>query len=167
MRWVDFLDGFTEQQTVAVLRHVGTRSYLKGATIVNEGERGDSMFVVIAGRVEVVKRMGAGASETITVLPEGSLFGEVTFIERGGKRSATVRAHTDVEVAEFPGPAIRTECRRDRDLGAKLYETLAKICVMRLRLTTDQLWDVRNTERFREMAGRLKARIAASEAGGS
>lgn len=163
-RWLDLLDGLTEGQEAAVLQHVSTRSYVKGDTIVSEGERGDSMFVVIDGRVEVMKRVGTDTSETITILPEGSLFGEVTFIERGGKRSATVRAHTDVEVAEFPGSKIREEFRRDRDLAAKLYETLLKILAMRLRLTTDQLWDARSTERLRGFAERLKARIAKAEA---
>ena len=163
VRWLDILAGLTERQAAAVLRHVNTCSYPRGELIVREGERGDSMFVAIEGHVEVVKRVGTDTSETITVLPEGSIFGEVTFIERGGKRSATVRANTDVRVAEFPGPAIREECRRDRDLAAKLFETLLKILVMRLRLTTDQLWDARSTERFRVLAERLKARIAKAE----
>lgn len=163
-RWLDLLDGLTEGQEAAVLQHVSTRSYAKGETIVCEGERGDSMFVVINGRVEVVKRVGTDTSETITILPEGSLFGEVTFIERGGRRSATVRAHTEVEVVEFPGPQVREECRRDRDLAAKLYETLLKVLAMRLRLTTDQLWDARSTERLRGLAERLKARLAKAAA---
>lgn len=156
----------TDAQVATVWRCVEERRYEKGATVLRERNHGDSILIVDCGQVEVVKRMGTGAEDNITPLPEGSLIGEIGFIDKG-PRSSTVRARTDVTVLEFPAVPLRRAMRHDRDLAAKLYDTIARELAARLRSTTDQLWDARTTERFRKQAEGLKKRIARDEARGS
>jgi CRP-like cAMP-binding protein len=68
------------------------RSFKAGETIFKEGDRGDEMFVVHSGEVEI--RHGNRLLETIS---EKSIFGEMALID-DGPRSATVVAATDVTV---------------------------------------------------------------------
>jgi CRP/FNR family transcriptional regulator, cyclic AMP receptor protein len=68
------------------------RSFKAGETIVKEGDRGDEMFVVHSGQVEI--RRGNRVLETV---PEKGIFGEMALID-DGPRSATVVAKTDVSV---------------------------------------------------------------------
>ena len=64
--------------------------YPNGAVIVREGEPGNCMYVVQAGKVEVVR--GEGDHERrLDVISEGSFFGEMALFETE-MRSATVRA---------------------------------------------------------------------------
>jgi CRP/FNR family transcriptional regulator, cyclic AMP receptor protein len=68
------------------------RSFKAGETIFKEGDRGDEMFVVQSGHVEI--RRGNRVLETVA---EKSIFGEMALID-DGPRSATVVAITDATV---------------------------------------------------------------------
>ena len=69
-------------------------SFTAGETILNQGETGDSGFVVVSGTVEV--SVGSGkAPKTLATLSAGDVFGEMSLIDPS-PRSATVRALTDV-----------------------------------------------------------------------
>lgn len=159
---------FTDAQLDAIMRHAVKRRFERDESIIREGAVGDSMFMVLEGDVRVTKRVRANTSE-VTVLPAGSLIGEMNFIDEGGQRSATVCAHTPVEVVEFDGPGLRSECEQDRDLAAKLYQMLARVLARYLRSTTRDLAqakallqseDRRVEDDLRRMAADLKRRIA-------
>ena len=66
-------------------------TYGPGEAIVREGERGDCLYLLLAGEVEVLKQLEAGAPRAIRRLPAGAVLGEMTlFLD--APRSATVRA---------------------------------------------------------------------------
>ena len=73
------------------------RSLGDGEELVVEGEDGDDVFVVIAGRLDVVRTTEDGEI-TVGHLDEGSLAGEVTHA-MGGHRTASLRANGATEVA--------------------------------------------------------------------
>jgi small-conductance mechanosensitive channel/CRP-like cAMP-binding protein len=70
-----------------------------GAEIVREGAEGRSLFVVVAGLLEVL-RAPTGVETRLARLGAGDVFGEMSLLT-GAPRSATVRAVTDVVVLEI------------------------------------------------------------------
>ncbi len=62
-----------------------------------EGDRGDRLYVVVDGEVEVVREGAERGSPPLIVLGPGDSFGEIALV-RGGMRTATVRARTPVNV---------------------------------------------------------------------
>ena len=66
------------------------KHYADGEEIVRQGDTGDCMFEVLAGRVEVLQEMD-GKEVRLAVLEAGDFFGEMALFERL-TRSATVRA---------------------------------------------------------------------------
>ena len=64
------------------------RSYRKNAVIVNEGEVGDSLFVLLQGRCKVFSNDAEGREITYNVVEAGDYFGEMWL--DGGPRSASV-----------------------------------------------------------------------------
>ena len=64
--------------------------------ILREGKRGDWIFILLEGRVKIKKRTGKGMI-TVDTLREGAIVGEMSLLT-GEKRSATVRALTEVEL---------------------------------------------------------------------
>src|SRR5690606_29006385 len=72
-----------------------------GETLFHQGDPGDRAYVVLEGNLEV-SAPGPLEPLVLNILGPGDLVGEVSLL-RGGARSATVTARTDVELAAI-GP---------------------------------------------------------------
>lgn len=62
-----------------------------GQAVFREGDPGDSLYVVIDGRVRVFRRDAAGREVDLATLGEGQFFGEMALLDEG-TRSADVAA---------------------------------------------------------------------------
>lgn len=87
-----------ERETVAAAAR--ERRYAEGETIVREGERSSSMFLVESGRVGVSIQGAGGDTRRLAVIESGSAFGEISLLT-GEPRSATVRALTETVLIEI------------------------------------------------------------------
>jgi len=75
------------------------RSFKKGSTIINEGEQGDELFIIIKGEIDILKKTMQNEKYVVTSLNAdrgGVYVGELALIDND-KRSATVEAKTDCE----------------------------------------------------------------------
>ena len=68
-----------------------------GQAIVEQGEVGSRFFLIVRGRVAVVRAEPGGAEVRVRELGPGEYFGELALL-RGSRRNATVRAITPVDV---------------------------------------------------------------------
>jgi len=64
------------------------REYRKGVTLIHEGDEGDTLFVLLSGRVKVFAVDANDREVTYGILGRGSYFGEMSL--DGGPRSASV-----------------------------------------------------------------------------
>ena len=70
----------------------GDETYKPGDVIIEEGSRGDWVYIVLEGQVKVTKRTSVGML-TIDVLKKGAIFGEMALFGKApGARSASVIA---------------------------------------------------------------------------
>jgi NADH dehydrogenase len=74
--------------------------YEPGETVFEEGDAGDSLFMILSGEVEVLKLAG-GEPEHIGTLAAGAYFGEMALLGRR-PRSATTRAATPLDLLVLP-----------------------------------------------------------------
>jgi CRP-like cAMP-binding protein len=81
---------FTRAQQRDLLRRFTSHDVAGGTVIINEGEEGRGLFVVLTGELEVARRAGAGPVPLGT-LRAGEVFGEMALL-RGGATTATVSA---------------------------------------------------------------------------
>ena len=97
--------------------------YHDGETIVRQGEVGDCMYVVQAGKVEVLQ--GKENKEVrLAVLNEGDFFGEMAIFERE-VRSATVRAMGDVRVLTVEKKNFLRRIQEDPSLAYHIVQTMS------------------------------------------
>jgi NADH dehydrogenase len=75
--------------------------YEAGDTVFNEGDVADSLFMIISGEVEVLKRVGA-KPRVIRRLGPGEYFGEMALLGHH-PRTATTRALTPLDLLVLPG----------------------------------------------------------------
>ena len=72
-------------------KSVVPRSFKKGGEIVKEGEQAVAFYVIVKGKVEIVK-----GTEVLNTLGPGESFGEMALLD-GFPRSVSVRAVEDTE----------------------------------------------------------------------
>jgi CRP-like cAMP-binding protein len=75
------------------------KEYKPGQMIFCEWEPGNSLFIILKGKVKIVKIFGK-TQKTLDVMGEGSIFGEMALLEEE-PRSASAIAITEVKVLEF------------------------------------------------------------------
>lgn len=81
---------------MAVLPKLEVRTVEAGGSVVVEGEAGTSMFVVVDGRVEVVRSLEAGARRVVGTMGAGDFFGEMALISEGPRLASVVAAERTV-----------------------------------------------------------------------
>lgn len=102
---VDILGPLTPDERSGLAQRLRPETFGRGETVIRQGEGGDSLFVILRGRVEV-SVASAGQQEVVNTLAAGSVFGEMSLLT-GAPRSATVRAVDDVEVVAVTVEAFR------------------------------------------------------------
>lgn len=81
------------------------RSYRKNSVIINEGEVGESLFVLLQGRVKVYSNDSDGREITYNVVQAGDYFAEMCL--DGGPRSASVMTLEPSVCSVVGRPALR------------------------------------------------------------
>jgi cAMP-dependent protein kinase regulator len=82
------------------------RSATRGEALVNEGETGKSMFIVVQGSVDVQRMQADGQSRVVAHMGEGSFFGEMALVAEL-PRMATVVMAEDGVVFEITRDKVR------------------------------------------------------------
>src|SRR6185436_8999532 len=78
----------SDADLMAMGSHGIARSYPKSAVIVSEGDRTDSLYIILEGRVKVFVSDGDGHDVVLATQGAGEYFGELVLDE--GPRSASV-----------------------------------------------------------------------------
>ena len=116
---VPLFAGSSKRQLRGVLDWTKEYRYEPGATIVNEGAKGDELFLLLEGRA-VVSRSG----KTLTRLTAGDFFGEMAVID-GRPRTATVVADGPVDCLVLKQKDFKTLLEGDPLLAWNLLGSLA------------------------------------------
>ena len=100
---VDLFAPLSEEARHALALSGDEHLFAAGETIVRQGAGGESMFVVLSGRVRVsIEPSG----QEVAVIPAGGFFGEMSMLT-GDARTATVKAAEDAVVLEISAADFR------------------------------------------------------------
>lgn len=87
--------------------------------ICKEGEAGETCYLIIEGQVEVHK-----GGKSVARLGAGDCFGEMALLVTRGRRTATVKSLTDMDVLEIPTPNFYSLLSENFMLGCE-FEKMA------------------------------------------
>ncbi len=88
---------FSNQERKQILGKFTVEGFPVGATVLEEGAPGDSLYIIKKGQVEVYTIDVQGAPLTLAQLKEGDFFGEISLL-KGQPRTASVRVLQEVEL---------------------------------------------------------------------
>jgi len=135
-----------------------TRRFPKNAVLINEGDQGDSLFIVIEGRLKVYASNDAGKEVVIDFHGPGECVGEMSL--DGAPRSASV-VTTEPTICAIVGRAQFRQFIRDHpDFAFYLIEKL----IQRARRATENLKSLALSDVYGRLL-RLLGKLASDEGG--
>lgn len=106
--------------------------------IFEEGELGDSLYIIASGEVDVLRRDATGAQKAIAALGAQQFFGEMSLIDKE-YRSATIRARSDCELLHLTAENLTSFRKQHRDGFTFVIINIARMLSARLREANTRL----------------------------
>ena len=171
-------DALSREELEALTRGAVVRAFPRQAVVVNEGDRTDSLYVILSGRVRVFVADEEGNEVTLRTQTAGEYFGEMVLDE--GPRSASVMTLEPSRFAmvskeqftafiaghpDFALRLIRKLIRRARDLtnnvrSLALLDVYGRVARLLLDLAVEQ--DGKRIIRERLTQQEIASRVGAS-----
>ena len=114
----------TDDQLDALLPRGWVVHFGRGEKLIQQGDDGHSMFILVNGEANVVVERN-GYQTHVASLKRGDCFGEMSLLT-GERRTATIVAHTDCEVVEIGKEILANSLKENPELLNKLSELLAR-----------------------------------------
>jgi len=126
LRGTNLLRSVPPEDLKAIAAASRLRSFRRGQVVFIAGDPGDTVIVVVSGRVKVVVYSADGGELTLTVVGPGGLFGEVSVAD-GGPRSADAETLEESQLLFVPREAIQDVSARVPAVAQALTVSIAAI----------------------------------------
>lgn len=128
LRDLPLFEGLSRRELSKIERASAEQALGAGDVLVREGAPPESLFVLLSGSVEVLRRDRRGTDYVVGELGPGELIGELAPID-SRPRTATVRAIAPCKVLVLPEDLLRSQ--------PKLLANVARAMGARLRVQSD------------------------------
>ncbi|MFZ1909014.1 MAG: serine/threonine-protein kinase [Burkholderiales bacterium] len=131
LRDLPFFRSFSQVEIWETMHLAKWRGLPEGTEIIAEGASCDAFYLLLYGRVEVIR-----AGVRLATLTPGDLFGEILYFDEGTERNTTVRSTEDVLVLEIKAAALNSASDACR---AQFNKACMRLLVERLSSANRQL----------------------------
>ena len=73
-----------------LIEQMETVKYPRGTTIFEEGEPGDRLYIITAGKIKLARHAPDGRENLLTVMGPSDMFGELSIFDPGPRTSSAV-----------------------------------------------------------------------------
>lgn len=154
---IDILIPFSDQAKDVLAEKVRRREIPPGETIVQQGDEGDSLFIVVEGVVGVWMTVAGPESLELVRMGAGSFFGEMALLT-GEPRTATIISITEVLLFELTKEDLAPVLEKEPEIFKRLGEVLAERKLVQERHHNQAQEQVRRRER-KQLSQNLFVRI--------
>lgn len=141
------LDVLGPAERDAVVSRLRPRAFNRGQVVFNDGDRGDSLYLVQRGRLEVQLTAPSGNTITVRVVQPGEFVGELALVHESNRRTGRVVALEPAETLAL-NRCDFDELRRarpsvDRFLVAVLAARVIEMSALTVELTLppeERIW---------------------------
>ena len=137
LRRTDLFRSVPAGEIEAIVAEARLRTFRRGQVVFTTGDPGDSLLVVLSGRVKVVARSVDGDELTLAIVQPGNVFGELSVTD-GGPRSADAEALEESRLLVVPREAVQDVCSRVPSVALALANSIAAT----LRRLTEEASDL-------------------------
>lgn len=148
---IPLFDVLPQEMVDRLLAHAVTRTYVRNAVIISEGDEPTAFYVVLSGRLRVFLTESSGKEFVLRTLGEGDYFGELALLD-DEPRSASVAAIESCKLLVLSKAAFQDSITQNPDLAWQLIKGLAK----RVRNLTDNARALATKDVFGRLANLLQ-----------
>lgn len=120
-----------------LIKELETVRFPRGATIFEEGEPGDRLYIITSGKVKLARHALDGRENLLTVMGPSDMFGELSIFDPGPRTSSAVCV-TEVHAATMTSAMLHKWISDYPEISEQLLRMLAR----RLRRTNASLGDL-------------------------
>jgi len=141
LREVPLFSELTREESDDLLEVVEEISLPAKRIIFQEGDKGDSLFIIKSGRIKISKKYLKGEEKTLALLGPKSIFGEMALLEDSG-RSASATAEDDVKLLELSRKDLDGLAEMNPFAGFKIMFGIARVLSFRLRKMDEEFVNI-------------------------
>jgi len=146
LKKITILQDLQDAELAEVLAASVPRVFPTGSVILTEGDPGEQMYILLAGEVEVTKRLLLPIDQTAVLerimnrlkSGDGVTLGEMALIEND-VRSANVTASTDCRMLELSKEKAFLLFNQNPAMGVKILFRLSQLLSKRLRKSDEDI----------------------------
>lgn len=120
------------------LKNAEYAEWIPNDIIIREDEPGEYLYLILSGKVRITKRTYEGIEQILGILITGDFFGEMVLLDHRS-RSASVYAHTRIELAKISHVDISVILTENPRIGLKVFRAFSEVLSIRLRNANDKL----------------------------
>ncbi len=129
----------TDAELGMMAQKVVTENHAKGTSIFREGEPTKGLYLVRRGKVEISKATPDGWKQTLAVINENHMFGELSVIEDKKTHGADATAMEDTEVFRITLADFKALENSDPAMMYKIMKTIARIASKNVHTMNEKL----------------------------
>ncbi len=114
------------------------KKYSEGDLVFEQGDVGDSLYLLVEGSVDVLQKRPDGSEQIITTLISPEFFGEMSLIDKE-YRSATIRAKSEAMLLCLSNENLHSFARVYKNGFTLVVINIARVLSTRLRETNQKL----------------------------
>ena len=117
--------GLSEDQLESISSFTFQKAFSPGELIIEEGETGNGLYIIISGNVEILKGLGTDNTVVLGQRMSGEVFGEMALLGEW-PRTASVRSLDQVECLGIDRWVFLTLLERQPQIGINMLQILAQ-----------------------------------------
>ncbi|HVR11994.1 MAG TPA: cyclic nucleotide-binding domain-containing protein [Thermoanaerobaculia bacterium] len=141
--------GLSRRELMTLATFSREERFAAGASLFQEGDEGNEMYVVLEGKVMISKFIPGAGEEALAILDRGDFFGEMSLID-GEPRSADARAYGGpLTVLSLDQATVREILAMDPHAALEFMQLLCRLVANRLREIDEKVvgWRILSGER--------------------
>ncbi len=131
--------GLDDEQLRKIAAVAYQAAYQKGAVLFREGDRGDSLFIIESGTIDLHQKREFEGGVKLGTLPAGSIMGEVTLVHIEPRSATAIAAVDETEVVVIKNIDLIDLFLEDRELLVVILLNITRILSKRLRIATSKV----------------------------
>ena len=129
----------TDAELGLIAQKIVVENYAKGKPIFKEVDATKGIYLVKSGKVEISKVTADGWKQTLAVLADNHIFGELSVIEDKKKHGADATAIEATEVYRFKTDDFKALEKSDTTMMYKIMKTIARIASKNVHSMNEKL----------------------------
>ena len=124
LKRVSMFSGMTPEQIRVLIAHLEEQHFLSGEVIMYEGDFSQELYILVSGRVRIVKDYGGSHERTLALLTQGEFFGDMAIFE-SAPRSATAVTEEEAELLALSPEKFKQTIYQKPEMAFEIFRELS------------------------------------------